>query len=195
MEFNVKKCLLLSVSWKRNRIPTSYTLNGQTLARVPEAKYLGVNITENLHWDTHVQSIAAKANRDCVFIHRNLKGCSTKIQTHCYKSLARPILEYASSVWDPHQQNLIDTLEMTQRRAARRILENFIYKTSASALVAKLHLEPLQKRRAIDKVSMIYKIVNDHVDISTQTCRIQKVSRCTRGHQLKLQVPHGRTNT
>ena len=195
MEFNVDKCLLLSVSRKRTRIPTSYTLNGQSLARVSEAKYLGLNITENLHWGTHVQSIVAKSNRVCAFIHRNLKGCSTKIQTHCYKSLARPILEYASPVWDPHQQNLIDKLEMTQRRAARRILEDYSTKSSASALVAKLHLDSLQQRRAIDKVSMIYKIINDHVDLSTQTSRIQKVSRCSRGHQLKLHVPHGRTNT
>ena len=169
MEFNVDKCLLLSVSRKRTRIPTSYTLNGQSLARVSEAKYLGLNITENLHWGTHVQSIVAKSNRVCAFIHRNLKGCSTKIQTHCYKSLARPILEYASPVWDPHQQNLIDKLEMTQRRAARRILEDYSTKSSASALVAKLHLDSLQQRRAIDKVSMIYKIINDHVDLSTQT--------------------------
>ena len=194
MTFNVDKCLLLSVSRKRTRIPTSYTLNGQSLARVSEAKYLGLNITENLHWGTHVQSIVAKSNRVCAFIHRNLKGCSTKIQTHCYKSLARPILEYASPVWDPHQQNLIDKLEMTQRRAARRILEDYSTKSSASALVAKLHLDSLQQRRAIDKVSMIYKIINDHVDLSTQTSRIQKVSRSTRGHHLKLHVPHARTD-
>ena len=194
MTFNVDKCNLLSISRKRTRIPTSYTLHGHTLERVSDAKYLGVNITEKLHWGTHVQSIAAKANRACAFVQRNLKGCSTRIQTHCYKSLARPILEYASTVWDPHQQHLISKLEMTQRRAARRILQDYGLKTSASALVAQLQLEPLHHRRAINKVTTVYKIVNRHVEMSTQPGRIQQMSRSTRGHQLKLHVPHARTD-
>ena len=37
----------------------------------------------------------------------------------CFKSLVRPILEYSSSVWDPHTQRNVNKLEMVQRRAAR----------------------------------------------------------------------------
>ena len=194
MAFNVDKCYLLSISRKRIRIPTSYTLHEHTLERVSDAKYLGVLITDNLNWGKHVQSTAAKANRTCAFIHRNLKGCSKRLQTHCYQSLARPILEYSSTVWDPHQQNLINTLEMTQRRAARRILQDFSPKTSASALVAKLHLDTLQHRRAASKATLMYKIMNGLVDMPIRQGVIEKVSRSTRGHQLKLRVPHARTD-
>ena len=35
-----------------------------------------------------------------------------------YKGLVRPILEYGSSVWDPHYEGLIDDLEKVQKRAA-----------------------------------------------------------------------------
>jgi len=31
----------------------------------------------------------------------------------------RPQMEYASAVWDPHQNSLIQLLEKVQRRAAR----------------------------------------------------------------------------
>jgi hypothetical protein len=42
-------------------------------------------------------------------------------------SLVRPTctLEYASSVWDPYQQNDIHRLEMVQRRAARYVTNRY----------------------------------------------------------------------
>ena len=36
-----------------------------------------------------------------------------------YKSMVRPILEYGSSVWDPHPDKLQEELEKVQNRAAR----------------------------------------------------------------------------
>ena len=83
---------------------------------------------------------------------------------------------------------------MTQQRAARRIRQDYSPKTSASALVAKLHLEPLQHRREVSKATMMYKIMNGLVDMPIRQGVIQQVSRSTRGHQLKLQIPHARTN-
>ena len=83
MSFNVEKCHHLTVTEKRNRIPTSYTVNKKTLERVASAKYLGVELTENLHWGKPIQSTAAKANKVSVFAYRNLKGCPPAVQTHC----------------------------------------------------------------------------------------------------------------
>ena len=34
---------------------------------------------------------------------------------HYYKTLLRPILEYASTVWDPHSKSDADKIEHTQR--------------------------------------------------------------------------------
>ncbi len=36
--------------------------------------------------------------------------------------MVRPKLEYASSAWDPHQQNKIQKLERIQSKAARFVL-------------------------------------------------------------------------
>ena len=66
-------------------------------------KYLGVELTESLHWGKQVKAAVAKANGLSAFTYRNLKGCSAVVQTHCFKGLARPVLEYAFVVWDPHQ--------------------------------------------------------------------------------------------
>ena len=193
MEFNVSKCHVLSVTMKKKPTQPNYHLHGQKLEQVDSAKYLGVEITSKLHWGKHIHQTAAKANRTSGFICRNLKGCPTPVQSHCYKALVRPILDYASPVWDPYQQDLIDTLEATQRRTARRIYQNFDRQTSGSTLVQRLELPTLKERRAIDKVAMVYKIVNNEVDIQASNF-YTPATRQLRGQQNKFQVPQSRLN-
>jgi hypothetical protein len=100
---------------------------------------------------------------------------------------------YGSPVWDPYQQNLSDTLELVQRRSARRILHDFSLRSSATALVQKLGLLTLSERRTIDKAAMVYRVINDHVDIQGDAF-FKPTSRTTRGQQNKFLVPQSRTN-
>ena len=44
-----------------------------------------------------------------------------------YKGMVRPILDYGSSVWDPHPDKLQKELEKVQNRAARFVTRNFFY--------------------------------------------------------------------
>ena len=125
MGFNVDKCNQLAVTRKINKTDTSYTLHGKTLEKVKDAKYLGVEISENLSWKTHINSITGKANKSSAYVHCNLKGCSKQIRAHCFKTISRPILKYASSVWDPHKKELENMIEMVQRRMSHRIFRDF----------------------------------------------------------------------
>ena len=193
MEFNVTKCHVMSITNKRKPAPPSYTLHGHTMKQVSSAAYLGVELTDKLHWGKHVHAVAAKANRTSAFIYRNLKGCPTRVQTHCYKGLVRPVLEYAAPVWDPYQQSLCDTLEAVQRRSVRRILHNFDPRVSASDMVQKLGLQTLRERRMIDRAAMLYKIHGGLVDIPAKTF-LTPVARSMRGQTEKLLVPQSRTN-
>ena len=80
-------------------------------------KYLGVTITNDLKWNTHVSNICTKANRTIGFLRRNLAACPRDVKESAYKELVRPILEYGSSVWDPKSILLQDELEKVQKRA------------------------------------------------------------------------------
>jgi hypothetical protein len=44
-----------------------------------------------------------KASKTLGFLRRNLGRCTTKTKATAYTTLVRPVLEYASPVWDSHQ--------------------------------------------------------------------------------------------
>ena len=54
MKFHPGKCVVLTVSSKKNPVQADYKLHGHTLARVKSAKYLGVTIIDDLKWDSHI---------------------------------------------------------------------------------------------------------------------------------------------
>ena len=76
-------------------------------------------MNSRLEWDTHIDSIATRANRALAFLWRNLRVQSKAVKEKAYKAFVRPVLEYAASVWDPYSQTHIDKLKAVQRRAAR----------------------------------------------------------------------------
>ncbi len=193
MGFNVEKCNALTVTLRKKPIVRNYVLNGHMLERVHSAKYLGLMLTSNMNWSKHIKATTAKANKTSAFVHRNLKGCPTRVHTQCFKTLVRPVLEYASSVWSPHQKELVHDLEMVQRRAARRICGDFGRETSATALVDKLGLETLKSRRDAGRAIMMYKVMNGAVCVCPKPGTITPTQRQSRQRHALL-VPHSRTN-
>ena len=82
------------------------------------AKYLGVTIQDDLKWNSHVTNITKKTNNALAFLRRNIRIKSTDLKTNAYKALVCPLVEYASTVWDPHTNNLINNIEMVPGEGA-----------------------------------------------------------------------------
>ena len=102
MRFQPVKCNMMQLTRKHlNEIQASYTLEGAVLENVDNMKYLGVTITNDLKWNTHISNICTKANRTLGFLRRTLFSCPINVKEAAYKGMVRPILEYGSSVWDP----------------------------------------------------------------------------------------------
>jgi len=59
-------------------------------------------MTSDFSWNKHVDSVVSKANGTSGFLWRNLQISSPSLKTTAYTSLVRPVLEYASTVWDPY---------------------------------------------------------------------------------------------
>ena len=73
MRFQPVKCNMMQLTRKRiKKIHASYTLEGTDLENVESIKYLGVTITKDLRWNTHVSNVCTNANRTLGFLRRNL---------------------------------------------------------------------------------------------------------------------------
>ena len=167
MSFIPSKCNIMHITRKRNPSKPVYFLKGEALEPLDSAKYLGVNITNDLSWNKHIDSISKKGNQTLGFIKRNIpKSSPTSTKDMAYKTLVRPQLEYASCVWDPYQQYLVHQLEMVQRRAARYALGFPLFsQDSVSNMLSILKWEELQQRRWKAKLIMTFKIKNGLVAI------------------------------
>ena len=76
--------------------PCFIYLEGTDLENVESIKYLGVTITSDLRWNTHVSNVCTKANRTLGFLRRNLYSCPQGVKEAAYKGLVRTVLDYAS---------------------------------------------------------------------------------------------------
>ena len=73
LRFQPVKCNMMQLTRKRiKKIHASYTLEGTDLENVESIKYLGVTITSDLRWNTHVSNVCTKTNRTLGFLRRNL---------------------------------------------------------------------------------------------------------------------------
>ena len=125
-----------------------YTLEGTVLENVDNIKYLGVTITSGLKWNSHIRNVCTKASITLGFLRRNLFSCPQDVKEAAYKSPVRPILEYGSSVRDPHCNGLNGELENVLKRAARFVTRNYSRETgSMTDILEELKWETLQKRR------------------------------------------------
>ena len=131
-----------------------------------QRQVLGVDISSNLSWNTHVDRITANANRPLGFIKRNIKTKSPQIREIPYQSLVRPQLEYASAVWDPHTKDKTHKVEKAQRCAARWTLSDYARTASVTSLQSQLNWQTLEERRSVARLCLFYKIVNGLVAVS-----------------------------
>ncbi|VDH98557.1 Hypothetical predicted protein [Mytilus galloprovincialis] len=134
--------------------------------------------------DLHLVNIDNEASRTLEFLRRNLGRCKTEVKANAYITLVRLTLDYASSVWDPYEQNLEKDLEQVQRRAARFVFNEYqdVSPGCVSSLMERLRWEPLK-----DRLTMSYKIHNRLVDIDPSNYYKPGDSRTRGGHRIHQQ--------
>ena len=192
MQFHPDKCQLLNISNKKTPSIHTYTIHNSHIQPTPNAKYLGITINNKLSWNTHIDTVCQKGNNTLNFLNRNFRHTSKKIKEQLYMTYVRPILEYSSSVWDPHTLDNITKLEKVQRRAARFINNTYSREVSVTSLLKKLNWTPLVERRAKTKVTLMFKALNNTVHIPTDHLRL---TLATTRQQQNFFIPYARTNT
>ena len=137
MQFNPSKCQVLHITRKVKPLNTKSILHNVDLESASAAKYLGITIADDLPWSPHIDNttISQKANQTLGFLKRNTLVHNKDLKSVAYKTLVRPQLEYASTVWYPHHGKDINKVEAVQRRAARWATRDYKYTSSVTAML------------------------------------------------------------
>ena len=80
----------------------SSEIEANMISMVVEEKDLGVVFDKDLKFTSHVNQIVMKANRVLGIIKRTFASRDANTIRLLYVTLVRPILDYASTVWNPH---------------------------------------------------------------------------------------------
>ena len=122
-------------------------LNGLPIQSVKSAKLLGVTLSSDLKWDLHVQSIVKKASQRLYILTILKRCCAPKDHLlHVFKSIVRPVLEYATQCWHPGLTKAqCELIELIQKRAMRIICPGLCYTEALN----QCHLITLHERRHV----------------------------------------------
>lgn len=83
---------------RRTDICPPYNIKHIPLLQVFSYKYLGVHITSNLSWETHVEYVTNNYKRMLGYIKRNFVQAPISLKLILYTTLVCSKLEYACSI-------------------------------------------------------------------------------------------------
>ena len=200
MKFHPLKCKVLHLG--KNNPQARYYMHNEDgslhkLEVAEEEKDLGVHTDKDLKFTTHCQNKINTANKMLRYIRHTFKYIDEDMFLLLYRSLVRPHLEFASTVWSPHLKYLKDAVERVQRRATK-ILPT-LSEQSYTQRLHKLKLETLEYRRQRADLLELFRI-KKNLHILDQSCHCSvcpnkemfpsSLSTSTRGHPEKIQVQH-----
>ena len=145
-----------------NQQPPVLNFNDTLLDVTDTHKHLGLTFSDNCKWHKHIDNIILSGSK-LLGIMRKLKfTVRHKTLNQIYVSFLRPILEYASVVWDNCTFNEKDKLEKIQIEAGR-IVTGLTRSTSLYNLFRELGWLTLSERRKYQNLVLAFKITHDMV--------------------------------
>jgi hypothetical protein len=185
-----------------NKGPRDYpdlALDDQIIEKVTSHKHLGVTLSNDLGWKSHVYNIAKKAY-NCIGILRPLKmKLDRRSLETLYKSFIRPVLEYADILWHIPADNrhVLDILEKVQLEAAR-LVTGATRRCPTDRLYKEVAWETLSSRRKFHRAAMMFKIDSGKAPSYLQDLFPNPIEARTRynlRNRRDLQVPFARLET
>jgi len=142
----------------------SYFLNGCLLSLSNPIRDLGILINDNLSYKSHINSIVSKSLQRIAILFRGFLCRDLTFLRKAFITYIRPLIEYNSILWSPHQKTYIDLIEKVQRRFTKRIpcLHNLPYLDRLKTI----NLESLELRRLHFDLFYYYKIFHNLTEIN-----------------------------
>ena len=194
LKFNNSKCKVLHLG--KNNPCYPYTIhedaNVSTLEVTICEKDLGVHIDPLLNFNEHIDSVVKKSRSLSGLIMRVISFKSIDIMIPLFKSLIRPVLEYANVVWSPYKRYHIDMIESIQRHYTKRVMG--MKDLEYSERLRALRLPSLEYRRLRGDLIEVYKMIHGLYDPLTTSSLLTLSEFGTRTNNYKLSKPRVESN-
>lgn len=96
MKLNIDNCDQIFFSRKRQSVSLSYSIDGDSINKVEQVKYLGVQFARNMSWNAYIDFMTALANHMLNFLRQNVREGPQNVKTTLFCFNVRAILEYVS---------------------------------------------------------------------------------------------------
>ena len=139
-----------------------YKVSSQDLLYpVDNVRDLGVMVSSDLSWATHIGNMVSKARSTLSWVFSVFRTRDKTVMTTLYKSLVRSLLEYCCPLWSPTKVTEIQLIEGVQRTFTSRIggLQHLDYWER----LVQLKWMSLQRRRERYIILMMWKILHNVV--------------------------------
>ena len=139
-----------------------YKVSSQDLLYpVENVRDLGVMVSSDLSWATHIGNMVSKARSTLSWVFSVFRTRDKTVMTTLYKSLVRSLLEYCCPLWSPTKVTEIQLIEGVQRTFTSRIggLQHLDYWER----LVQLKWMSLQRRRERCIILMMWKILHNVV--------------------------------
>ena len=171
MNFNAKKCQIITFAWGRRPFVHFYTLCNHILESVSHANYLGKLVSNNLFWSPHINLVFNWANFTLGFLRRNLLRCPAPLRETAYITLMNVFHNGVciSSKW------ILEPMPVS---------------------LMELGLKDLKDRGRDLRLALLFKVVQGHVGVSPEDIGLRLADEQNpANHEHKFRTVGTRTNS
>ena len=191
VKLNKSKCKVMLFSHKRHAMPPVFIENEQ-IEQVYTYKYLGVTITPTLKWDEHIDQLCLRAKKLLGYLYRIFyRNVQPSSLCDLFTALIRPILEYASQVWDPYTLKNKHKIESLQKYALR--ICSGRWSASYEELLDLFELPTLASRREYLRVITLHKFHSGHSYLPPDILNLQPATSTRSSTSNSYRIPFART--
>ncbi|GBM32139.1 putative RNA-directed DNA polymerase from transposon X-element [Araneus ventricosus] len=122
VQVNSDKCQSLYFTRRRSN-PNPPKLYRRRIPWKSETKYLGVTLDKRMTYVTEVRNKVTAVNKKLYYVMGKNSKLFLRNKLLLYKTLMRPIMNYASPVWGAAAKTHINKVESTQNKIARQITQ------------------------------------------------------------------------
>lgn len=160
VKFNAAKTV--TITYTRENPASSFPISfgAETIIDSAKHKHLGLILSPSLSWLDHVRYILDRVEPRVRLFTALKKKLSSQALLSMYLYFIRPIVEYASPVWDNLPIPIAKLISRVQYQALL-VISGCPQGTNEETLTAMYCLDTLEHRRKIARLCIMFKIIND----------------------------------